>query len=734
MVGTVQKFKKKLRGSFLRKKESAWELDDDPMQRKHTQDEAMRFDRNAALTETVSVTDDVEEMFYKGSSTASYAPQYRTTEQIRGNMTLYALHEDIETPFSVASFSQSSATTPSNYTASTPEDYGFSEMHPPTGKLPAVSKDLDLERLHSEVLEIKKEVSTIRREVVEELHVTRYDVLKELTLLKGAIAQLAFTNLQISSPSVSSTDSSSSDPLSSDDRAALTRQTPIKTSQTTRDRLTATRATSLRASARATSMRLTQLAPVADDALSTPLNPQQIDELFPLIDFTSELAAHAYGLTPGSRVWALTHVQEWLDARFQYGNDPLLAVVGESGSGKSAFCGTVAQQFRGNLLAVHCCQFDRKSKSSPRNVLLSVIHQILDNLPSFKNQLARLNLKYMLEEKDPFRLANKVLIDPLNALEEPTHSTLILVDGIDQCSVGANDHNELLEFFAQIIPQLPPWVGFLISSKPSSKLADRLPVSSVLEFSAKNEAFVADAATFVEDIAQYFSNDDAAEAKKLLKKKSGGNFAYLKFTKQALSHPGMAITSKDGVVPLSVVRELPETLYDIYAEIFEEKFGPNHGRVWDKAKPLLQLIVGAAAGPYSLVTEEQAKKQLDLTSEDLRMLRRSFADLVVVEHGAYRMESSALCAWLSNPNRSEEQFYFSIEDALLALRKMRLNCSTGSSFGNFGISSSENAPISARKLTRAKSHGILHSESHRHESVMKIEGCKPVGILKRGKL
>ncbi|KAK1936553.1 hypothetical protein P3T76_009988 [Phytophthora citrophthora] len=741
MVGTMHRLKNKLRSSRLHKKEGAWALDEDSLRLKQQQDDAVRFDRSTTLADTVNVTDDVEEMFYgrntNRSTTSSDMPQYRTTEQLRGNnMTLSALHEEAVTPSASnvsSSFSQFSATTPSNYAASTPGNvgnntyHGFSSALSTTGVSRVISEDFELERLRTEVLEVKEEVKAIRREVMNELHVTRYDVLKELTLLKGAIAQLV-AQQQHSSPSVSSsTESSSSDPLSAEERAALTRQTSTKTSAATRDRLAASRINVHKTpppAARA-SVRLTQLAPVADNALSTPLSSQQINEMFPLIDFTSELAAHARGLTPGSRTWALTRVEEWLDARFNVGTDTLLAVVGEGGTGKSAFLGTVAQQFRGNLLAAHCCQFDRKSKSSPRNVLLSMVHQLVDNLPQFKNQLARLNLKYVLEEADPILLAGKVLVDPLNAMEEPVHATFMLVDGIDQCSAGPNGRNELLQFFAQVIPQLPSWVGFLMSSKPSSKLAKRLPVSSVLDFSAKNGAFVADVSSLVDDIARNFSDDDAVEAKKVLKQKSGGNFAYLDFTKQALSHPGMAAASKEGAVPLGVLHELPETLYDIYAEIFEDKFGQGRARVWGKAKPLLQLVVGAASGPYSPVTEEQAKEHFNLTAEDLRMLRRSFVDLVAVKHGAYRIESSALYAWLSDPARSEEQFYFSTDEALHALRKMRRNGSSSAPSTTHHTSSR----ASSRVATSSKSQQRSHT---RHEP--RTNPGKPVGILKRGKL
>ncbi|KAF4323000.1 hypothetical protein BBO99_00003376 [Phytophthora kernoviae] len=744
----------KILSSKLHKKEGAWALDEDSLRLNKQQQDADRFDRNTAMTDTVNVSDDVEDMFYGRSTTQSQlsntsdVPSYRTTEQMRGtNSTLTALHEEEAMTPSAShlsnSFASSYASTPGNY-QNPPTFNGFNTTHS-TGLSRTISEDTynnnEVSRLRAELQEVKAEVQTIRREVMNELHMTRYDVLKELTLLKGAVAQLSAAQ---TTGSVSPSTSSSSDPLSAEDRAALTRVPSKLTSKTTKDRLAKSRVNihTVPPPAARASVRLTQLAPVADNALSTPLNPQQINEMFPLIDFTSELAAHARGLVPGTRTWALTRVEEWLDARFNVGNDTVLAVVGDGGTGKSAFCGTVAQQFRGNLLAAHCCQFDRKSKSTPRNVLLSFVHQLVDNLPPFKNQLARLNLKYVLEESDPFLLAAKVFVDPLNAVEEPIHATFMLVEGLDQCSAGPNGRNELLEFLSQIIPQLPSWVGFMISSKPFSKFAKRLPVSSVLDFSAKNGAFVSDVSSLVDDIARNFSDEDSAEAKRVLKRKSGGNFAYLEFTKQALSHPGMAMASKEGAVPLEVLDDLPQSLFDIYTEIFEDKFGQGRARIWAKAKPLLQLIVGAAAGPYSPVTEGQAKEHFGFTTEDLRMLRRSFVDLVEVKHGAYRLESSALCSWLSDPARSEEQFYLSVDDALTALRKLRRSRSSGSNsdHSHSGSSSSDGSVPSTTSHTpsRATSSRAASSKSHqrahtRHEPRVNPE-FKPMGILKRGKM
>ncbi|CAI5716535.1 unnamed protein product [Hyaloperonospora brassicae] len=726
MVGTMHRLKNKLR---LHKKDGTWDLDEDSMRLKQHADNAVRLDRSGTLTDTINETDDVDEMFYGTQyRSTTNAPQHRSTDKY---LTLTSLNEDAETPSGASdassSFSQfsdhaasiSSLNLTSTYLglSATPMTTTTTSLHNTRSgaAIAAAGKASELEQLRAELVDVKQEVAAIREHVVNELHVTRYDVLKELALLKGAIAQLATAPPVAMKRSVSN-------PLSRADRVALTRQTSTITSSATRDRLAASRAPVqkvLPPAARA-SVRLTQLAPVADGALSTPLSAAQINDMFPLIGFTTELAGHARRLTPGSRTWALNRVDEWLESRFTAGTDGLLAVVGDGGSGKSAFCGTVAQLYRGRLVAAHCCHFDRKGKSSPRNVLLSVVHQLVDNVPLFKNQLARLNLKYVLEEADPALLAAKVLVEPLNALEEPVDAAFILVDGMDQCDVGPHGRNELLELLAELLPQLPSWLGVMVSSKPSSKLAKRLPVSSVLDFSAKNDAFVADVSSLVDDIACNFSAEDVDEATRVLTQKSGGNFAYLEFTKQALS--GMA-----GAVTLDVLRELPETLYDIYAEIFDDKFGPGRARVWSKAQPVLQLAIGATAGPYSPVTEEQAQEHCQLTAEDLRMLRRSFVDLVAVKHGAYRIESSALCAWLCDPARSEEQFYFNIDDALQALRKMRRASAGGARAGRVTSSSSSDgsAPSSrAQPSARSRSPLKLQTESD----------FQPVSILKHGRL
>lgn len=719
-------------------------------------EDALRFQRHTTLSSAMS--DDVEEMFYGGHGGHGGAPGhagvdrstagsvratdvYRTTEQLRSTG-LEPLAEDRVLPPARPAVPASSG---------------------PYADGPYADGPGGLAALRAELADVRAETQAIRREVMNELHVLRYDVLKEVTVLKGAVAQLLAAlapgggdagsrpGSAGSATSAATTASSSSAELSPADRAAIGVAPTVVASDATRARLAAARpdpATCTPTPAARASARLTQLAPVDDAALSAPLRPEQLDELFPLVDASADIAAFARARAPGTRDWATARVQEWLDSRFNVGQDTLLGVVGGPGTGKSTFCGSVCDMLQANVLATHFCKFDRKAKSTPRVVLLSLVRQVVANLPPFKRQLARLNLKYVLEEPDVFVLAGKVLIDPLAACEEPITAKCLVLDGLDQCKTVRRGgvRNELLEFLAHVVPQLPSWLGVLVASKPAPELATQLKFTSLLDFSAKNKLFVQDARFLVDDIAANFADAHAAEARRLLETKAGGNFAYLDFTRQALSSPGL----DDGELELDMLHDLPESLYEIYLEIFEDKFGRGRNRLWGKVQPLLALIVAAAAGPYSLVREDAARELLGYSSDDMRLVKRSFVDIIAVRGGCYRIESSALFEWLSDPARGGESFFFDADAGVDELRRLQQHVAAKAKqqSDEADAQGHERRRMSRRESARSTASNSSSSTSSRSHSPPPARTSsrvssryeppanpsKPVGILKRGRL
>ncbi|TYZ67892.1 hypothetical protein PybrP1_010138 [[Pythium] brassicae (nom. inval.)] len=703
---------------------------------KQVAEDVQRFQRNTAVNTSAAsstssyMSDDVEDMFYAANggaratatssssarSTETYGGAratggslrvtdvYRTTEQMRG-ASLVPLQED--------------------------------EVLPAAGRAPLPSAGAggggmgQLDALRTELAEVKQEVQAIRRELMNEMHVTRYDVLKEVTMLKGTILTLvaALEGRGVRALSAAGgADAAAAPELSAEELDTISRTTSVRSSRATKERLAAAREDAGPAIVRASS-RLTQLAPVADEALSTPLLQHQIDEMFPLIDCTAELQARARSFDPSTREWAVERFQEWLDSRFNAGADTLLALVGDGGSGKSTLTAVLAERFPDHVAALHVCQFDRKAKSSPRNVLLSVVNQLVANLPLFKNQLARLNLRYVLEEADALVLARKVLVDPLCALEEPVTAKVLVLDGLDQCK--ARGRNELLDFLADVLPELPPWLGVFVTSKPAPELPAKLAITSLLDFSAKNARYMDDTIVLLNDLMGSFRDQDVPEARELLKRKSGGNFTFLDFTRQALSHPGME-DAASGYISLDVLHDLPETVYEIYDEIFEDKFGQGRSRLWKKVQPLLELIVTAASGPYALINEAQAQEQFALSKDDVRSIRRAFVDIITVRHGTYRLDSSALFDWLVDPARAGEQFFVDVSGGMHALRQLHRQESAGDAHSVASSSSGASSEkTSTSNVSTASSYQSFVVAPPAAPASSKGVTFKPVGILKK---
>ncbi|DAZ95846.1 TPA: hypothetical protein N0F65_009120 [Lagenidium giganteum] len=606
---------------------------------------SFRHTSNGTL-DPVSGGDDVEDVFYNLNSMNGAAPSRNTS--IRAS----------------SRSSTRSTTVQQTTSRSTQNLQVLQENEELLSAHGTLADSADMTAMRAEMQQIKEEMQAIRREMMNEMHLTRYDVLKEVTLLKGTIAQLVTLLQEGGVQGLVTTENEPQPELSPEEVSAISRP-PVKYSPKP-SRATVAREDSLQSILRGSS-RMTQLAPVADSALSKPLSQDQINRLFPLVDSAHDIEQCTRNLEPGSRQFVFDRVQQWLEGQLNAGQDMLLALVGEGGSGKSTVAGALCDKFHEVIVAQHFCKFDRKAKSSPRNVLLSLVNQLTTNLPLFKNQLARLNLRYVLEETDVTTLANKILLEPLNSMDEPVTSKVIVIDGLDQCRNQKDQCNDLLDFLSAIVSHCPAWLGFLITSKPSPEFAAKLPITSVIDFSSKNEQYLADTSVMIDDVlAGLFAEADLPEAKRVLREKSKGNLAYLQFTKQALSQPGM--DDEEGSMPIDMLYDLPDSLHEIYEEIFEDKFGKGRNRLWKRVQPLLELIASAAAGPYALMTEDHAREHFSFSKEDLRTVRRSFMDIVAVRHGVYRIEGSTLYEWLTDDRRVGQQFYINTTSGVATLR------------------------------------------------------------------
>ncbi|CAK4674062.1 unnamed protein product [Aphanomyces euteiches] len=314
--------------------------------------------------------------------------------------------------------------------------------------------------------EMKKQVENIRRDVMVELHTTKYDLLKEMALLKGSVLRLvdALDNRPTSPVAVSETStepSTDDDDYSTSDEAnrdsvVVAPYLPKTSSQraSTKKSLRHSPSSSLRESTRLSTR--TSVARVKETALTEPFE-KLIEKHLPRLDTKPKLR-----MLSSTRKWAVEAFHKWK-------NNPqvqVLAVIGAHGTGKSTFLQHLVDTHPNDILASHFCRFDRTVDTT--RIVISLARQIAATVPAYQEQLKRLNLPYLVQEPDAVILATKLLIEPLHAIEEMVPQHVIVLDGIDHDD--SLPSTRLLDLLSAVALEFPPWVCFVLSSCNASEL------------------------------------------------------------------------------------------------------------------------------------------------------------------------------------------------------------------------------------------------------------------------
>ncbi|EQC40687.1 hypothetical protein SDRG_01763 [Saprolegnia diclina VS20] len=575
-----------------------------------------------------------------------------------------------------------------------------------TSDAPAPSMAMD-----AAVDEMKRHVDGIRRDVMMELHTTKYDLLKEMTMLRGAVMQLVDAMHQQSTPRAVATpllrtedrklsvmsDATVSSEADSEDStheepevfepnpkvpylpaASRTPSPPKRESTVFRESTRASSKLSRESSklsressklsressklSRESSkllFRESTRQPIKDQALTQPWE-NVLNQHLPFLNTQRP----AMEMLPSTRTWAINQYIKWAQDAGPTNESRVLNVVGGAGAGKSTLLSHLVSNYPEQIMASHFVRYDERH--APSAILMSLAHQISCKLPDYQQQLVRLNLPYLIQEPDPIVLATKLLIEPLRSMPAPLESQVIVLDAVDEdvSTPGAN----LISLLADVALEFPSWVLFLLSSRLVESVLKALPAHDVLHFHMEHRPFAADCTIAVQSVMDKHGLDDK-NILFLLKAKSQGSFLYLQFVDQAFS----MIHSE---IDAGMILELPKTLHEIYDQVFEEKYGKGRRRVWQKVQAVLEAIVGAATISHEknacpFVTESDVQHIFKLGQPDLALIARSFEDIVTVDEdtGVYRLQSKGLFDYLVDTARSQEVTHINVERGIHYLTK-----------------------------------------------------------------
>jgi len=207
------------------------------------------------------------------------------------------------------------------------------------------------------------------------------------------------------------------------------------------------------------------------------------------------------GCHEGTRLAVFARLMDWL-----VGNvDPsaiILWMYGDAGAGKSAIGQTFAVKCaeKGLLLATFFFWKDDPQRSSHTSLVATLVNQAITFVPTLRPLVAAaIGQDPSILKKHLKSQIISLLVNPINKLisrpdfDPSSIPTLILIDGLDECSTG---FNPILKAFAEALPQCQHRLRILISSRPDVEIMTTFNSSPLIERSTRfslNDSFGADA-------------------------------------------------------------------------------------------------------------------------------------------------------------------------------------------------------------------------------------------------
>lgn len=312
--------------------------------------------------------------------------------------------------------------------------------------------------------------------------------------------------------------------------------------------------------------------------------------------FSSDIARHVPGFV--GREWVFDAYNEWLD---QQPESRLFWIKAGPGVGKTAIAAMLAHEHQQAIVGAWFCQTGSIERSDPHKALHTLSFQLAARWPDYRIKLRFQlgfnastsaqdweGLRESLLKKNLPDLFHHLFAEPLTGLIYRDRRLVIVIDALDEATDGEGK-NELTDLIAGQFSKLPPWLGFIVTSRPDPTVMSRLQGFKPFEFDAHDKRNHADLGQYLD--IELGQRDDFARLpeaeqnrlKSILLEKSEGMVLYLRQIVEGL---------KAGALTLATLEETPRGLGGLYHNAFAHRFASNVEYERD-IKPLLRLVLAA---------------------------------------------------------------------------------------------------------------------------------------------
>ena len=352
--------------------------------------------------------------------------------------------------------------------------------------------------------------------------------------------------------------------------------------------------------------------------------------------FNADIAKKTEGFF--GRKWLFEAFDQWLDKT----NDQIFWLKGSPGIGKSAFAAKLVHQSNSRIMGFFKCDFQalKNPEESAKEVICTLAYQLATRMPDYLSKLLYgqgVNDPEVVLKKTADDLFRFLITEPLNKQGKIVEGqrSAIVIDALDEA--GRNDGtNPLLTLIKKHAPNLPDWLGIVITSRPEGYI-----VQELADIKAQNIS--GDTAQNTQDLKDYLDKKldlkitgvQRDQTIKQIIAKSDGAFLYI----------GQIIKDK---YDLTKPELLPKGMDGYFMENFSRYFkdAKEYGK---ETEPFLELMV-AAPGP---LPKGLGQELLGWTDREVTMqVIEPMGSLLQEKDGGLIFFHKSLSEWLQDHKRS----------------------------------------------------------------------------------
>ena len=309
-------------------------------------------------------------------------------------------------------------------------------------------------------------------------------------------------------------------------------------------------------------------------------------------DFKADIQCYVGRFQEGTREWVFDEFENWFNDKKS--QNRAMVICGNAGMGKSVISAVVCQRMQeaGRLSGCHFIQHNNVRYRKPQLMLQSLACQMCSVLPEFKLALVdqlRRNTGNDLNDMGVEELFALLFKEPLSNVAYRGKNMLIVIDGLDESDY--QERNELLDVIANHFYKLPPWIRFLVTSRPERNITEALKHLRPFQLESNDEQNMIDIKNFVKErverIPEVENTDNIVEK---LAEKSEGLMLYAYFLLLYIEEDPSVLKQGDveGSLPLGI-----SSVYRSYFKRLENELCTELGIKEDNFLNLLSTVAAS---------------------------------------------------------------------------------------------------------------------------------------------